>query len=98
MFDLLPKRPRFVLGYPVASAKEIFQDPQHEARAFWQKVEHPELKTAVDYPGGFAKFSQGACRIWRRAPLIGEHNEEVYGHELGIPSTELARLKSQGVI
>lgn len=89
---------RQMLGYPVASVKEIFEDPQHEARAFWQKVEHPELKTAIDYPGGFAKFSEGACGIWRRAPLIGEHNEEVYGQELGIPSAELAKLKSQGVI
>ncbi len=89
---------RQMLGYPVASVKEIFEDPQHEARQFWQKVEHPELKTVIDYPGGFAKFSQGACAIWRRAPLIGEHNEEVYGQELGIPSAELAMLKHQGVI
>jgi crotonobetainyl-CoA:carnitine CoA-transferase CaiB-like acyl-CoA transferase len=89
---------RQMLGYPVASVKEIFADPQHEARAFWQKVEHPELKTEIDYPGGFAKFSNGACRIWRRGPLIGEHNEEVYGQELGIPSAELATLKNQGVI
>jgi crotonobetainyl-CoA:carnitine CoA-transferase CaiB-like acyl-CoA transferase len=89
---------RQMLGYPVASVKEIFEDPQHEARTFWQKVEHPELKTAIDYPGGFAKFSQGACGIWRRAPLIGEHNEEVYGQDLGIPSAELAKLKHQGVI
>ena len=89
---------RQMLGYPVASVKEIFEDPQHQAREFWQKVEHPELKTGIDYPGGFAKFSEGACGIWRRAPLIGEHNEEVYGQELGIPSAELAKLKSQGVI
>lgn len=89
---------RQMLGYPVASVKEIFEDPQHEARAFWQKVEHPELKTAIDYPGGFAKFFHGACGIWRRAPLIGEHNEEVYGQDLGIPSAELIKLKSQGVI
>jgi crotonobetainyl-CoA:carnitine CoA-transferase CaiB-like acyl-CoA transferase len=89
---------RQMLGYPVASVKEIFEDPQHEARGFWQKVEHPELKTAIDYPGGFAKFSEGACGIWRRAPLIGEHNEEVYGQELGISSAEVARLKNEGVI
>lgn len=89
---------RQMLGYPVASVKEIFEDPQHEARAFWQKVEHPELKTAIDYPGGFAKFSEGACAIWRRAPLIGEHNGEVYGQELGIPNAELATLKNEGVI
>lgn len=88
---------REMLGYPVASVKEIFEDPQHEARNFWQSVEHPELKTSIDYPGGFTKFTEGACQIWRRAPLIGEHNEQVYG-ELGIASTELAELKKQKVI
>jgi len=89
---------RQMLGYPVASVKEIFEDPQHDARGFWQKVEHPELKTAIDYPGSFAKFSEGACAIWRRAPSIGEHNEEVYGQELGIAPAELALLKDTGVI
>ncbi len=89
---------RQMLGYPVASVKEIFEDPQHEARKFWQKVEHPELKSEIDYPGAFAKFSEGACGIWRCAPLIGEHNEEIYGQELGIPSARLAELKKQGVI
>src|SRR5216117_2359723 len=70
---------RQMLGYPVASVKEIFEDPQHEARRFWQRIEHPELKASMDYPGGFAKFSEGVCQIWRCAPLIGEHNEEIYG-------------------
>jgi crotonobetainyl-CoA:carnitine CoA-transferase CaiB-like acyl-CoA transferase len=89
---------RQMLGYPVASVKEIFADPQHEARNFWQKVEHPELKSAIEYPGGFAKFSEGACQIWRRAPLIGEHNREIYGQELRIAPAEIAELQEQGVI
>lgn len=89
---------RQMLGYPVASVKEIFEDPQHEARRFWQKIQHPELKASIDYPGGFAKFSAGTCQVWRRAPLIGEHNEEIYGQELGISSAEIAELKKQGVI
>jgi crotonobetainyl-CoA:carnitine CoA-transferase CaiB-like acyl-CoA transferase len=89
---------RQMLGYPVASVKEIFEDPQLKARHFWQTIDHPELGTSIDYPGGFAKFSDGACQIWRRAPRIGEHNEEVYGRDLGLTSTELAELKQRGVI
>ena len=89
---------RQMLGYPVASVKEIFADPQHEARSFWQTIEHPELQTSIDYPGGFAKFSEGACRIWRRAPLIGEHNREIYGQELGMSPAQIAELQKQGVI
>jgi crotonobetainyl-CoA:carnitine CoA-transferase CaiB-like acyl-CoA transferase len=89
---------REMLGYPVATVKEIFDDPQHEARGFWQKIEHAELGIAVNYPGGFAKFSEGACQIWRRAPSIGEHNVEIYQEELGLPRDEIERLKDQGVI
>ena len=89
---------REMLGYPVASVKEIFEDPQHAARDFWQEVDHPELGCSITYPGGFAKFSEGACGIWRRAPRIGEHNEEVYGRELGMKAEELEELKRHGVI
>ncbi len=37
-------------------------------------------------------------RIKRRAPLIGEHNNEIYKKELGLTSKEMAALKGQGVI
>jgi crotonobetainyl-CoA:carnitine CoA-transferase CaiB-like acyl-CoA transferase len=89
---------REMLGYPVASVKEIFEDPQHEARGFWQKLHHPELGAPIDYPGGFAKLSAGTCQIWRRAPLIGEHNAEIYGGELGLTKTEIEKLKQEGII
>ncbi|HEY2986980.1 MAG TPA: CoA transferase [Candidatus Binatia bacterium] len=89
---------REMLGYPVASVKEIFEDPQHGARDFWQEVDHPELGVSMTYPGGFAKFSAGACRVWRRAPLIGEHNREVYCGELGMTKKELDKLRKEKVI
>jgi crotonobetainyl-CoA:carnitine CoA-transferase CaiB-like acyl-CoA transferase len=88
---------REMLGYPVATVEEIFQDDQLTARDFWQSVDHPELGASLVYPGGFAKFSEAPCKIWRRAPLIGEHNEEVYG-ELGIDKAEVTKLKREGVI
>jgi len=43
------------------------------------------------------KFSSIACGFWRRAPLIGEHNEEVYS-EIGLNKNELLRLKKANVI
>ena len=89
---------REMLGYPVASVEEIFQDPQLEFRKFWQSIDHPELGTSILYPGGFAKFSEGPCKIWRRAPLIGEHNEEVYCGELGMKGEEVEKLKQEGAI
>ncbi len=88
---------RDMLGYPVATAREIFNDPQLHAREFWVKLEHTELGESLTYPGAFAKFSETSCIMRRRAPLIGEHNEEVYG-ELGLRRQDLARLKEIGVI
>lgn len=89
---------REMLGYPVGTMEEIFADPQLQARDFWEEIEHPELKTRLTYPGGFAKFSQAPCKIWRRAPLIGEHNEEVYCGKLGLSKEDLERLQEDGTI
>jgi crotonobetainyl-CoA:carnitine CoA-transferase CaiB-like acyl-CoA transferase len=88
---------REMLGYPVSTVEEIFQDEQLTARAFWQSMDHPELGVPLSYPGGFAKFSETPCKIWRRAPSIGEHNEEVYA-ELGIKPEELKILNEGGVV
>lgn len=89
---------RGMLGYPVATVEEIFQDPQLKARGFWQEIEHKELGLSLSYPGPFAQFSEAFCGIHRRAPLVGEHNEEIYCGELGMEKTELEKLKREGVV
>jgi crotonobetainyl-CoA:carnitine CoA-transferase CaiB-like acyl-CoA transferase len=89
---------RGMLGYPVSTAREILEDPQLKARGFWQTVDHPELGTSLLYPGAFAKFSSAECPLRRRAPLIGEHNEEVYVNELGLKSAEMGQLKENGIL
>ena len=37
---------------------------------------------------------------WRtfRSPLIGEHNDSVYGEDLGMAPDEIEHLRSDGVI
>ncbi len=88
---------RGIMLYPVYSAKEIVEDPQLEDRGFWQKLEHPELDDTITYPGAFMKLSGSACDPRRRAPLIGEHNREIYA-ELGLSGDDLLILKQNGVI
>ncbi len=89
---------RGMLGYPVSTAREILDDPQLEARGFWQSLDHPELGTSLLYPGAFSKFSSAECPLRRRAPLIGEHNEEVYVKELGLKPAEMGQLKENGIL
>jgi len=84
--------------YPVSTHADMLESPQLAARNFWQEVEHPELGTAITYPGAFVNASESPPRISRRAPLIGEHNEEIYEKELGISKEELLILKQAGVI
>ncbi len=75
--------------YPVATTKEVLESVQLTAREFWVKLEHPELGTTITYPGAFTKASEAPPRISRRAPLIGEHNQEILEEELGLSKKEL---------
>ena len=87
-----------VMLYPVCTVADILENPQLIDRNFWVKVEHPELGTKITYPGAFGRFSETSTMISRRAPHIGEHNEEIYEKELGITKDKLILLKQSGVI
>jgi len=84
--------------YPVSTVADFVGSVQLAAREFWVELEHPELGTTITYPGAFAQSSQASPRISRRAPLIGEHNQEIYEKELGIASKELVILKQAKAI
>ncbi len=88
---------RFQIG-PCNNAADVLQYTQLEARGFWKEVEHPELGTSIKYPGGAVVTTQGYCGIRHRAPLIGEHNEEIYQKEMGMSAGETLALKERRVI
>jgi len=87
-----------VMLYPVATTADMLENAQLAAREFWVGVEHPELGATITYPGAFGLCSGTPPRISRRAPLIGEHNLEIFQDELGIPREKLTVLKQAGVI
>jgi crotonobetainyl-CoA:carnitine CoA-transferase CaiB-like acyl-CoA transferase len=60
-------------------------------------VEHPELNDNITYPGSFSGTEVAPPKIYRRAPLTGEHNAEVY-EELGITGEALDKLSRDGII
>ena len=88
---------RGIMLYPVYGAKEIREDPQLMARSFWSSVDHPELGGVTLFPGSPFVFS-GERQNFHRAPLLGEHNEDIYCAELGISGEDLVTLKKAGVI
>lgn len=87
-----------VMLYPVNAPQDSLKDVQLTSRGYWVNLEHPELGTSLTYPGAFAKMSETPLRIQHRAPLIGEHNLEVYERELGLSKKEIATLKKAKVI
>ena len=89
---------RGIMLYPVLMPKDILKLRQLEFRRYWEEVNHPELGTSITYPGPFFKTSLALDRRYRRAPLIGEHNEEIYIKELGLSKEELLILKQNGVV
>jgi len=89
---------RRLLLAPVSTVADLPQNPQLFFRNFWVNVFHPELNDTLTYPGPSVKVDQCPQQIHRRAPMIGEHNQEIYEGELALSKEKLSRLKSQGVI
>jgi crotonobetainyl-CoA:carnitine CoA-transferase CaiB-like acyl-CoA transferase len=82
----------------VNNAKDMVEFAQFVEREYWTKIDHPELDTSITYPGGYVKLSETDCRIRCRAPLIGEHNEEIYKEDLGISTESMVALKQRRII
>jgi benzylsuccinate CoA-transferase BbsE subunit len=83
--------------FPVKEPKDLLDNPQLKFRKFFANITHPELKDTLTYCGAPYRSTLCTPEIKRRAPLIGEHNEEIYG-ELGINKEEQLALKEVGVI
>ncbi|MGE5269054.1 MAG: CoA transferase, partial [Thiohalocapsa sp.] len=82
----------------VRSPEQCLDDPHLRDRGFWKEVEHPELGRSFTYPGEAAIYGGSPWGISRRAPLIGEHNLEIFCDELGLLRSELMLLAENGVI
>jgi benzylsuccinate CoA-transferase BbsE subunit len=89
---------RGIMLYPLLTPSDIVEFEQLKARDFWEEVEHPELGAIFTYPGAFIKVTEEPVKIRRRAPLIGEHNEEIFIKELGLSAADLLILKQARVI
>lgn len=81
----------------VCTIEDVVNDPQVAYRRQIVEVDHP---TAGPVPlhGVTIKLSESPGSIRRAAPLLGEHNEEVYREWLGLSVAEVATLREDGVI
>jgi crotonobetainyl-CoA:carnitine CoA-transferase CaiB-like acyl-CoA transferase len=82
----------------VYTVEDLLRDPQLEARHFFVDVEHENLGKSFVYPGAPFVMAETPIRRPRRAPLLGEHNTEVYEGLLGLTSAYVAALRANGVV
>jgi crotonobetainyl-CoA:carnitine CoA-transferase CaiB-like acyl-CoA transferase len=81
----------------VRAPEDNLADPHWEARGFWSEVEISE-HGAVKIPTAPYRMSETPNTIRRRAPLLGEHNFEVYNSELGLEPQQLVAIAGRGAI
>jgi crotonobetainyl-CoA:carnitine CoA-transferase CaiB-like acyl-CoA transferase len=80
----------------VHTLSDLLESPQLRTRDYFQRTEHP-VAGELTYPGPPFRLSAVDCRPGR-APLLGEHNEDLYCDEVGLCAKDLSRLRAAGVV
>ncbi len=84
--------------YPVNTTADLLASPQLNARGCFVDLPHPELDRSIRYAGPSYQLSLTPAVMRSRAPLLGEHNQEIYGDELGLDHRQMESLKAESVI
>ncbi|MFA5374955.1 MAG: CoA transferase [Dehalococcoidia bacterium] len=81
----------------VTTVADLAASKQLEARGFFGDVEHPVMGK-VKCPTAPYHFSETPHRFHHPAPMLGEHNEEIFVDRLGYSKEDIVRLREAGVI
>jgi benzylsuccinate CoA-transferase BbsF subunit len=87
-------------GIPAApsfSTKQLTHDKHIESRGFFKNPDHPVLgnKVLAGLPIKSSDYSEGN---YRTPPLLGEHNDYVFGNLLGLSKDEIQQLTEEKVL
>ena len=80
----------------VNDIKELIESEDMRRRGIIATVRHRD-RGEVAIPGWPVRMSDNPVKT-EVAPLLGEHNEEVYSELLGLGSEEVGRLREEGAI
>ena len=81
----------------IPSSAQIAESPQHQARGFFEEIKH-SIMGRIKMPGAPFKMTATPWQMVSAAPLLGEHNVEVYCDRLGYSAEELVKLREWGVV
>ncbi|PND56465.1 formyl-CoA transferase [Mycobacterium sp. ENV421] len=82
---------------PLNSPQEVLDDPHVEAMGYLKRVPFPGASRPVPLIETPFRLSATPGSIRRRAPLLGEHTDEVLA-EIGYDTSTIARLRQDGII
>ncbi len=80
----------------VFDTKELSEDQHLRRRGAFVTVDHP-TRGSFTLPGWPVKMSDTEVAV-TAAPLLGQHNESVYGEWLGYSPEQVSELREQGAI
>ena len=86
-----------VAAFPVLDAEGRLFNPHFQERGLYSEIEHPALGAEPVF-NLMWQLSRTPPRIRRHAPLLGEHNNEVFCGLLGLQEGEVSRLQEEQVI
>lgn len=86
-----------VAAAPVMDALERLSDPHFQERGLYREIEHPSLGQEPVF-NLMWKLSRTPPGIRRHAPLLGEHNQQVFSDILGMSEEEIQRLEQAQVL
>ena len=82
---------------PLQTAGDVACDEHLAAKGYFVEVDHPTAGR-IRQPGAPYRFAGTPWRLARPAPTVGQHNDEIFGGELGIPPETLRDYRARGVL
>ncbi len=86
-----------IASAPVNSPEDILNNPHLKAREYFTEIDHPETGK-VTYPGTPIHMMETPSKARHPAPLLGQHNKEIYCDRLGYTREDLVKLRESGII
>lgn len=80
----------------VFDTQDILSDEHLRGRGMIVEIDHPQ-RGAMPFPGSPVRLEDSPTEV-TAAPLLGQHNREVFGELLGFDDAELKRLADSGVV
>ena len=79
------------------TVEEAARHPHLRERGYIVELEHAELGRFRTLGAPF-KLPESPGGPRAAAPLLGQHNEEIYGDRLGLSSEALSSLRADGIV